>query len=143
ATVLAPGSYVFAHATTSRASADRGDAERAEYYARRPVEPIIRDGTESLSAWGSIWICLGEALRAGGKLKEARIHQDFGMQMELARPGSVGLGRALISEAQLAMAERRGDLARTSARRAREILAAYPAPGAQLYKRLDEVEARL
>jgi LuxR family maltose regulon positive regulatory protein len=134
---------IFAHATTSRVWADRGDAERAEYHARRAVAPIIESGTECLSAWGSIWVCLGEALRLAGKLEEARVHQDFGMRMEEARPGAVGLGRALISEAQLALAERRRDLARTSARRAREILDSYPDPGAQLYKRLDAVEAQL
>jgi LuxR family transcriptional regulator, maltose regulon positive regulatory protein len=140
---VAPAVPVFAHATLSRIWADRGDAERAEYHARRAVEPIIRAGAESLSAWGSVWICLGEALRLAGKLEEARIHQDFGMEQERRRPGAVGLGWALISEAQLALAERRPELARASARRAREILETYPDPGAQLFKRLGEVEALL
>jgi LuxR family maltose regulon positive regulatory protein len=140
---LESSNFSFVRGTASRIWADRGDAERAERYAREAVAPIIANGTEGASAWGSIWVCLAEALRGTGQLEEARRHMDFGLERELTRPGSVGLGRALISDAELALAERRREQARKSARRAREILEAYPDPGAQLFHRLAAVDRRL
>ncbi len=140
---LVSSNFSFIRGTASRIWADRGDPERAERYAREAVAPIIRNGTEAASAWGSIWVCLAEALRGTGQLEEARRHMDFGLERELTRPGSVGLGRALISDAELALAERRREQARKSARRARDILEAYPDPGTQLFHRLAAVDRQL
>jgi ATP/maltotriose-dependent transcriptional regulator MalT len=90
-----------------------------------------------------LWGTLADALRLSGELEEAREHLDFCLTLEMARAGTIGVGRGLVSDAQLALAERRRDHARNSARRARAILDSHPDAGAQLYKRLASVEHEL
>jgi LuxR family maltose regulon positive regulatory protein len=131
------------HGLTSRICFDLDDAERAGHHAELARALLTEHGVETVGFHSGIWTTIADARMLNGKLVGAREALDFGLALENRRVGTVGLGRTLISDARLALAERRRDHARVSARKAREILESYPDAGTQMFRRLSAVEREL
>jgi LuxR family maltose regulon positive regulatory protein len=123
-------------------AADEGDGELAERYARDATAEVEALGGETATEFTGVPWVLGEALRVSGKLDEARVHLNRGLDNEARRPGSVGHAVALTYDAQLALAEGDRGRARRSARRAREIIDRYRDLGT-FASRVARIEAAL
>jgi LuxR family maltose regulon positive regulatory protein len=133
---------VWTLAILAMTAGEEGDAELAESYAREAMAEVEAIGGETATEFTGVPWVLGEALRLRGKLEEARRYLDRGLANEGRRPGSVGHAVALVSDAQLALAEGNRRRARRSARRASAMVDRYRDLGT-IHDRVASVEAAL
>lgn len=133
---------VWTLAILSMTASDEDDPEPAERYARGAMAVVEAVGGATATEFTGVPWVLGEALRVGGKLEEARHFMSRGLENEARRPGSVGHAAALAYDAQLALAEGERSRARRSVRRARAIVDRYRDLGT-LESRVARVEAAL